>query len=141
MLAPAIGMMTGAHEHAGTKKLLLVDDEENILVGMRRFFSTQGFDVDCAREREEAQALLSHVHYDVVIVDLCLTSGHGPDGLEVVAWAAEHRPTARVLVLTAFGATDTQGEALRLGADVCLQKPQSLDEIQRILRRLLEAER
>jgi DNA-binding response OmpR family regulator len=118
-------------------KLLLVDDEENILAGMRRYFRAQGYDVDCASEREEAQALASHVPYDAVIVDLCLTLGHGPDGLEVVHWIHERCPAARILVLTAFGSPETLREALRLGADTCLQKPRSMEEVHGEVRRLL----
>ncbi len=121
------------------KRLLFVDDEENILIGMRRYFRSLGYEVDCASEREEAEALASNVSYDGVVVDLCLTTGHGPDGLEVIRWVREHSPAARILVLTAFGSIETQREALRLGADMFLQKPRPLSEIHQALAGLLAA--
>ena len=115
-------------------RLLVVDDEENTLVGMRRYFRAAGFDVDCANEREEAVALARHVGYDCAIVDLCITPGHGPDGLDVISSVREHCPSARIVVLTAIGASDTQQEALRLGADEILQKPQPLHRVLESLR-------
>lgn len=111
------------------KRLLLVDDEQNVLVGMTRYFRIAGFEVDCAREREEAQAMLSNCTYDAVLVDLSLTAGHGPDGFEVVKSARDYCPRARIVVLTALGSAEVQQEAFRLGADAFLQKPQPLDEI------------
>jgi DNA-binding response OmpR family regulator len=111
------------------KRLLLVDDERSVLVGMNRYFRIQGFEVDCAREREEAEALLAEGGYDAVLVDLSLTAGLGPDGFEVVQAARDFCPHSRIVVLTALGATEIEKEAYRLGADVFLQKPRRLAEI------------
>jgi two-component system OmpR family response regulator len=116
---------------SGTKHILLVDDVDAILAPMSRYFRNLGYDVDCAREREEAEALLSHVRYDCLIADLCLTTGHGPDGLAVIGHAHEASPVTRIVVLTAAESSDTEGEALRLGADVFLRKPTPLTEVAR----------
>jgi DNA-binding response OmpR family regulator len=115
------------------KKLLVVDDEESILVGIQRYFQSDGYDVDCAREKEEAEALISHVAYDCLIADLCLTTGHGPDGLGVIGYAREASPTTRIVVLSAAESSDTEDEALRLGADVFLRKPTPLAEVGRVV--------
>lgn len=119
------------------ERLLLVDDEDSIRTGIRCFLASHGFQLDCASEREEAVALLNHVPYRGVIVDLCLTAGHGPDGLDVISAARENCPAARIIVLTALSAPDTEAEALRLGADVVLRKPQPLDKVLCSLRELL----
>jgi DNA-binding response OmpR family regulator len=123
------------------KRLLLVDDEQNVLVGMKRYFRASGFEVDCASEREEAEALLASIRYDGVIVDLGLTAGLGPDGLGVIQLARESLPQARIVVLTAFGALDLQEQALRLGADAFLQKPRPLEEIRGAIERRAGASR
>lgn len=120
------------------KRLLIVDDEPNVLLGMKRYFRSLGFEVDGAEEREEAEALIAHSRYDGVILDLCLTTGHGPDGLEIIPYIRSHCPDARLLVLSAVGAPDTQSEAIRLGADDYLQKPQGLAELHRHIRALIE---
>jgi two-component system OmpR family response regulator len=120
------------------KNLLLVDDEENVLVGMGRYFRLAGFHVDCARDREEAEALLSRTSYDAAIVDLCLSPGHGPEGMEIIGRVRARCPASRIVVLTAFGSAESQAEAQRRGADLCMQKPRPLLEIHQELRKLLE---
>jgi DNA-binding response OmpR family regulator len=122
------------------RRLLLVDDEENVLVGMRRFFSACGFEVDCASEREQAEALLAEHAYDAMIVDLGLTTGKGPDGLEIVRLGRRICPKARIVVLTAFGSAEMETEARSRGADVFLQKPRPLPEIRRALEAGLRTE-
>jgi DNA-binding response OmpR family regulator len=119
------------------KKLLLVDDEENVLVGMRRYFQATGFEVDCVRGPAEAEALLARGGYDAVVLDLCLTAGRY-DGLDVITSVRRISPSSRILVLTAYGSTETQTEAARRGADLFLQKPRPLDEVAARLRSLLD---
>ena len=58
-------------------RMLVVDDEEPILFAMREYFSTCGYEVDCARELEEAEALISNVQYALVIADMRLTGIQG----------------------------------------------------------------
>jgi two-component system OmpR family response regulator len=120
------------------KKLLLVDDEENVLVGMGRYFRLAGFHVDCARDEEEAEAFLSRGSYDGAIVDLCLSPGSGPAGLDVIGGVRKRCPATRIVVLTASGSPESQAEAHRRGADLCLQKPRPLVEIHQALRKLLD---
>jgi two-component system OmpR family response regulator len=120
------------------KKLLLVDDEENVLVGMGRYFRLAGFHVDCARDQEEAEAFLSRASYDGAIVDLCLSPGPGRAGLDVIGGVRKRCPATRIVVLTASGSPESQAEAHRRGADVCLQKPRPLVEIHQELRKLLD---
>ena len=112
-----------------SKNLLIVDDEEAILLGMLQYFRMAGYRVDCAREREEAEALLSHHGYDCAIVDLCLNPAHGADGLDVISYARACSPATRIVVLTALGSSATETEALSLEADVFLRKPQSMAEL------------
>jgi DNA-binding response OmpR family regulator len=123
------------------ERLLLVDDEENVLTGMSRYFRQAGFHVDCARDRGEAEALLSRVSYDAAVVDLCLAPGRGPEGLEVIALVRTRCPASRIVVLTAYGSAENEVEARRRGADLCLQKPRPLLEIHQRLRELLATPR
>jgi DNA-binding response OmpR family regulator len=120
------------------KKLLLVDDEESVLIGMRRYFQLAGFHVDCALDQEEAEAFLSEGSYDAAIVDLCLWPGRGSSGLDVIGGVRERCRSTRILVLTASGSPESQAEAHRRGADLCLQKPRPLAEIHEELRKLLD---
>ncbi len=121
------------------RKLLVVDDEQNVLVGMRRFFQANGFDVDVAQEREEAEALLDHATYDCLIADLCITEGRGPDGLSLVEQARAASPRTRIVVLTAAADAATRDETMRLGADVFLRKPAALADVLAAVRSLAGA--
>jgi len=54
------------------QRMLIVDDEESICFSMKEYFSMQGFHVDCALDRGEAEAFLAGSGYAVVIDDLRL---------------------------------------------------------------------
>ena len=120
-----------------SRKLLIVDDEEPILFAMREYFTTRGFEVDCARELEEAEALISNVKYDLVIADMRLTGIQAAEGLELVAFVRQRCFSARIIIMTAYGTAEMEGEAWRLGVDFFLHKPQPLPEVAQIVENLL----
>jgi two-component system, response regulator RegA len=122
---------------AAAHRLLLVDDETPILFAMANYFRARGYVVDAAREREEAEALLTNVSYSALIVDLRMTAVHGADGLEVVVYARERCPSARIIVLTAYGSPAAEAEARARGADAFLHKPQPLADLAQLLESLL----
>jgi two-component system, response regulator RegA len=129
---------SGSHPRTALPlRLLLVDDETPILFAMANYFRAKGYVVDAAREREEAEALLTNVAYAAVIVDLRMTAVHGADGLEVVVYARERCPAARIIVLTAYGSPAAEAEARARGADAFLHKPQPLADLAQLLDRLL----
>ena len=119
------------------KRMLIVDDEESILFALSDFFSTQGFEVDCARELEEAEALLSSHSYTVAIADLRLTGINGTEGLELISYVREKSPGTKVLLLTAYGSQEIQAEATRRGVDAFLQKPKPLAEVANVVSSML----
>jgi DNA-binding NtrC family response regulator len=120
--------------------MLVIDDEEKILKAFGKYFKVQGFEVDCARETEEAQAMIAHIEYSVVIADLRLTGIQGAEGLEIVRYAKERCPQTRLVLLTAYGSPEIEKEARRRGADVFLHKPIPLGNLASIVSRLLEDE-
>jgi two-component system response regulator PilR (NtrC family) len=121
-----------------SRHLLIVDDEESITFAVRRYFLTRGFQVDCARELEEAEALLVNRRYDVVIADLRLSGVHGAEGLEVVKYVREHCPWARTILLTAYGSPAVEQEALSRGVDAVIRKPKPLPDLAQVVLGLLD---
>jgi len=119
-------------------RILIVDDEESILFAFREFLGSLGWSVDSAREREEAEALIAIVPYSLVIADLRLTAVNDTDGLQIVHWIKERRPNAHVIVLTAYGSSTVEREALDLGVSAFLHKPQPLASVAALIARLLE---
>jgi len=115
------------------QRLLLIDDEEPILFALREYFNAYGYDVDCAREMEEAEALLANVPYAAVIADLRLTGSHGAEGLEIIGYVRERCPWTRIIILTAYGSPEVEAEARRRGVDSFLHKPKPLPEVAQIV--------
>ena len=109
--------------------ILIVDDEETILFAMGQYIMAQGCTVDTASELEEAQALLANIRYHLVVADLRLSGIHGAEGLDLVSMVRECCPNTRVIVLTAYGSSEVQHEALRRGADAVLHKSMPLSEV------------
>ena len=119
-------------------KILIVDDERAILFAMREYFAAYGFDVDCARDRQEAETLLIEQSYAVLITDLRLTGSEDTDGLDIVRFALKRHTSTRSILLTAYGTPEIERMASALGVSVCLSKPRPLDEILETVVELLE---
>ncbi len=120
------------------KRILVVDNEESILLALKRYFVRIGFAVDCARELEEAEALTTYIEYDLAIVDLSLREHGGTEGLEVLRFLRQNRPQTRTILLTAHGTPTIEKEAFRRGCDAFLHKPKPLPELAKIARKLTE---
>jgi DNA-binding response OmpR family regulator len=124
-----------AHAHH-PRRLLVVEDEPVVRKALRKYFSAQGFDVDCARELEEAQALIVTSSYAIVIADLRLSWSYAVEGLEILRFVRHHSRGTRVIILTAYAAPEIQRRARALGADAFLQKPIPLPDIAAAVHRL-----
>ena len=114
------------------KRILIVDDQDSILHAVRRYFMLAGFAVDCARELEEAEALITHITYDLVIADLSLSEQGTTEGLEIVRYVRRCCQHTRVIMLTGYGSPSIENEALRRGCDRFIQKPRALAELVKI---------
>jgi len=122
------------------KQLLIVDNEETILFALKRYFAKLRWRVDAASELEEAEALLAHTRYDLVIADLSLTAGGSTEGLEILRFLRTKSPATCAIVLTGFGTPAIEREARRRGARAVLAKPQSLPYLARVADELLGAQ-
>ncbi len=120
------------------ERILIVDDEELIVLAMRRYFEGLGYYVDSAHELEEAQALLATRTYDLVIADLRLTGIGGVEGLQIVADVHQRCANTRVILLSAFGTPEIERESFNRGADAFLHKPKAMMEIATVATALLE---
>jgi len=119
-----------------TIHILVVDDEEPLRFALREFLTNAGFEVECAEELEEAQALLSNRHFDAVVVDLKLTPIQGAEGLQVITFIRERALPTRIVVLTAADNPAIMREALRLGVDAFMQKPARLALLAKTIRQV-----
>ena len=99
---------------------------------MREYFATKGYEVDCARETQEAEALLDAHRYSLAILDLRLSGTPGAEGLDVIESVRTRSPLTRIILLTAYGSVEIEAEARRRGADAFLHKPKPLSEVAKI---------
>jgi Response regulator containing CheY-like receiver, AAA-type ATPase, and DNA-binding domains len=120
------------------RRILIVDDEDLIVMAMRKYFEGLGFLVDGAFELEEAQALLANFRYDLVIADLRLTGIGGVEGLQIVSDVHQRCANTRVVLLSAYGTPEIERESYNRGADAFLHKPKAMMEIAHVARTLLE---
>ena len=121
-----------------SERILIVDDEELIVVAMRRYFEGLGYAIDSAHELEEAQALLANRRYDLVIADLRLTGIGGVEGLQIVSDIHQRCNDTRVILLSAYGTPEIERESYNRGADAFLHKPKSMMEIANVAVNLLD---
>jgi len=115
-------------------RVLVVDDEPQILRGLGTNLRARGYDVDTAADGESALEIAARQHPDVMILDLGLP---GIDGIEVIrgvrAWSS-----MPIIVLSAREQERDKVAALDAGADDYVTKPFGMDEL---LARLRAAER
>jgi DNA-binding response OmpR family regulator len=130
--------MMNAHQQQHPRRILIVDDEDLIVMAMRKYFEGLGFLVDGAFELEEAQALLANYRYDLVIADLRLTGIGGVEGLQIVSDVHQRCANTRVVLLSAYGTPEIERESYNRGADAFLHKPKAMMEIAHVARTLLD---
>jgi two-component system nitrogen regulation response regulator GlnG len=121
----------------GIQRLLLVDDEESILFALSRYFRGLRYRVDCARELEEAQALVTHTPYECIISDIRLSRSHGGEGFELTRFVRRSCAATRVILLTAYASNELETAALERGADAVLSKPIDLAALAEHIGRLV----
>ncbi|HEX8116005.1 MAG TPA: response regulator [Pyrinomonadaceae bacterium] len=111
----------------GTARLLVVDDEENIVLTISEVLRLEGYEVDVAASGREAVGLLDRgPDYDLVLTDLHMDEG---DGLSLLQEVRGRTPLTIVVVLTGFAAVESAIAALRHGAYDYLTKPCIIAEL------------
>ena len=101
-------------------RLLIVDDEPQLLDLLSDFFEPTGCDIRKASSGTEAIELIERERFDVILTDLKMP---GPDGIEVLRIARKIQSDAEVVMMTGFATVDTAIEAMRAGAFHYLMKP------------------
>jgi len=118
------------------RKILLVEDEDAILFAFKKVLSAPTLIVDTAQSLEEAVVQLHHNEYRAVIADLRLSNATAIEGFEVIKQAKKKQGHCTIIVLTAYGKSDTREHVFTLGADYYLEKPVSPHKIKDILKSL-----
>ncbi len=116
--------MTADQEHP--IRLLIVDDEEDLVTFLAHRFRKRGMEVATALAGEDAVELAGRQTFDVALVDLKMP---GMDGIQVMEKLRELQPFIEIIMLTGHGSHDSAWEAGRLQAFRYLLKPYDFEEL------------
>lgn len=105
-----------------TKKILIVDDEPNILLSLDLLMRKNGFDVYVARNGTEAMDLLNDIIPDMVLLDIMMPD---VDGYQICRFirSQEHLRNCKVMFLSAKSKESDIRVGMELGADAYMTKP------------------
>jgi len=120
---------------ANHPKVLLVDDEPDILELLELALRKMGLEVDKAVNVRDALSKLEANNYDLCLTDMRLPDG---DGLKIVQIIAQHNLDVPVAVITAHGNMENAVSALKAGAFDYLSKPVSLDQLRALINSALK---
>jgi nitrogen regulation protein NR(I) len=119
-------------------KILIVDDESNVLASFEKMLLAQGHQVITARRAKEALNLLESDYPEVLVMDIRMP---GMNGLEAFHHIRQFYPKLPVIIMTGFGTTESAIEATMLGAFDYLIKPFEPENMLAIIERALESVR
>jgi DNA-binding NtrC family response regulator len=113
-------------------RILVVDDEQSMREMLGIVMRKEGYQVVTADSRSQAAAVLGKQAIDVVVTDVRLPDG---DGIEILRHVKAASPETIVIVMTAFGTTETAVAARKLGAEAYVQKGDlDVDELKIVVR-------
>jgi two-component system nitrogen regulation response regulator GlnG len=119
-------------------KLLLIDDEEDVLYSFRRIFDSPEIELTTASSGEEGLKLIPKLRPDLVLMDIRMG---GISGLETLRRIRQMDTKLLVILMTAYGTTQTTIEAMKLGAFDYLTKPFDVPKLKDIVTNALKAAR
>ena len=119
-------------------KLLIIDDDADIQRSFRRLFAGADLEVHTASSGEEGLETIPRLQPDLVIMDVRMG---GMDGLETLRQIRQGDPRRPVIMMTAYGTTQTAIEAMKLGAFDYLLKPFDVPKLKELVTGALRAAR
>jgi two-component system response regulator AtoC len=108
------------------RRVLVVDDEENIRLVLRTLLKKHGYQVETAESAEDALAQLESFDPDFVLADVRM---NGMTGLELSSELRARSSLATVILMSAYGSVDLAIEAMKAGAYDYISKPFKQDEV------------
>jgi DNA-binding response OmpR family regulator len=119
------------------KRILIADDEPNIVISLEFLMKREGFEVLIANDGEEAVRQIRSERPDLVLLDVMMPKKSGFEVCQEVK-SDPGLADVRILMLTAKGRDTEVAKGLALGADAYMTKPFSTKELVERVRSLLE---
>ncbi len=115
--------------------ILIVDDEENARLNIGTFLSGHGYEISSAASLAEARECIRRENADIILLDVQLPDGYGPQLLDETAQMAVRPP---IILITAYGDIEMAVDAMKSGAHDFLQKPIRLNQLEKSIQRAEE---
>ena len=119
-------------------KLLLIDDEDDVRYSFKRIFSSPDLNLETAASGEEGLKVIKSFQPDLVLMDVRMG---GINGLETLRRIRQDDAKLPVIMMTAYGTTQTAIDAMKLGAYDYLLKPFDVPKLKQIVADALKAAR
>jgi two-component system response regulator AtoC len=124
--------------HEQLQKILIVDDEPNMLHMLSAILKQDGFDPQCAGTARQALELAEKERFDFILSDVRMP---GMDGIQLLEQLRGRGIDTIVILMSAYGSIELALEAMRKGAYDYISKPFKTDEVVLTLRKASERER
>ena len=120
-----------------TRKILIVDDQADVLEALRLLLKGKGYAAETALSPEQALTAAGAGSHDVVMIDMnyARDTTSGAEGLALLDTLRARRPDIPVIVMTAWSTIDLAVDAMRRGASDFITKPWENDRVLEILER------
>lgn len=122
-----------------SRKILVADDEPNIVISLEYLMKREGYTVLVARDGQEALDTIARDKPDLVLLDVMMPKKSGFEVCQAVR-ANEELQTTKILMLTAKGRDTDVAKGLALGADAYMTKPFSTRELVQKVAEMLGAQ-
>ncbi|PSK88835.1 response regulator transcription factor [Taibaiella chishuiensis] len=108
------------------KKILLIEDEANVVNLLKRGLEEEGYDISVAMDGVSGYEMAGNHTFDLMIIDIMLP---GMNGIDICRKLRQQKVTTPILMLTALGSTENIVSGLDSGADDYLVKPFNFAEL------------
>ena len=116
-------------------KILIVDDEENIIRSLKRMLQKEGYTIFSARNGTDGLSVVVDEEIEVALVDYQMP---GMNGLQLLKKIKRKSPSTEVIIITGYGTIQSAVEAMKLGAYDYITKPLNSIELRKTLKTVLE---
>ncbi len=119
------------------QKILIIDDDEQILRLLARSVEREGFTATTAEDGREGQRFLEEDFFDLVITDLIMPE---KEGMETISYIKKNYPSVKIIAISGGGRIGPETylpAALELGANLTFAKPFAIEDLMAGIRSLL----
>jgi len=119
-------------------KILIVDDEKNVLSSFKKIMAQDGYQIFTANNAEEGLSIAKDNPIDLLIMDIRMP---GMSGLEALSKFKKIDARMPIIIMTAYGTTETAIEAMQLGAYDYIIKPFEVPQMKNLIEKSLDVAR